>query len=40
MENTREFVEKLNENKKKQEKNKRTHGSGHPGRHLPQKQHD
>ncbi|WP_318502539.1 DUF4023 family protein [Bacillus sp. T3] len=40
MESTHQFVEKLKQNQKKQEKNKKTHGSGHPERHLPQKQHD
>jgi hypothetical protein len=40
VENTHEFVQKLKENQKKQEKNKRTQGSGHPERQLPQKQHD
>jgi hypothetical protein len=39
MENTNEFINKLNENQKKQEKNKRTQGKGHPERQLPNKQH-
>lgn len=39
MENTNEFVTKLNDNQKKQEKNKKTHGKGHPERQLPNKQH-
>ncbi|MGJ7921195.1 DUF4023 family protein [Neobacillus sp. LXY-4] len=39
MENTNEFVSKMNENKQKQEKNKKTRGKGHPEQRLPNKQH-
>ena len=39
MENTKGFVDKLNENKQKAEKNKKTHGSGHPEQKLPNKLH-
>ena len=37
MENTKGFVDKLNENKKKADKNKKTQGSGHPEKKLPGK---
>ena len=39
MENTKGFVDKLNENKLKEEKNKKTQGSGHPEKKLPNKLH-
>lgn len=38
MEDTSKFVEKLKDNQKKQEKNKK-HGKGHPEAKLPNKQH-
>lgn len=38
MEDTNKFVQDLNENKKKQQKNKRQ-GNGHPEKKLPNKQH-
>jgi hypothetical protein len=40
MENTHEFVAKMNENKKKQEQNKKHQGDGNPGKKLPNKQHN
>jgi hypothetical protein len=39
MENTNEFVQKLNENQKKQEKNQKK-GNGHPDNKLPNNQHN
>ena len=39
MKSTREYVEQLNENQEKAEKNKRTQGNGHPSQKLPNKQH-
>jgi Protein of unknown function (DUF4023) len=39
MENTHEFVQKLNEDKKKQEQNKKRNGNGHPEKKLPNGQH-
>jgi hypothetical protein len=39
MEDTKSFVDKLNENKKKAETNKKQHGSGHPEKKLPNKLH-
>ncbi|MGZ4160910.1 MAG: DUF4023 family protein [Neobacillus sp.] len=39
MENTHEFVEKLQENQKKQEKNKKRHGYDDPEKALPNKKH-
>ena len=39
MEDTNKFVQDLNENKKKQQKNKKSQGKGHPERQLPNKQH-
>ena len=39
MEDTKKFVEKINENKQKQQKNKKTQGKGHPESQLPNKQH-
>lgn len=38
MEDTNQFVQKLKENQKKQEKNKKN-GKGHPEEKLPNKQH-
>lgn len=38
MESLNEFVDKLEEQQKKQEKNKRFHGEGSPGNRLPNKQ--
>lgn len=40
MESTHEFVEKLNENQKKAEKNKRVQGKNGPATKLPNKQHN
>jgi hypothetical protein len=39
MENTHEFVQKLKENQKKQEQNKKRHGNNDPEKVLPNKQH-
>jgi hypothetical protein len=39
MENTSEFVNKLAEDKKKDLKNKKRGGNGHPEKRLPNKQH-
>jgi Protein of unknown function (DUF4023) len=39
MESTSEFVQKLNEDRKKQEKNKKR-GKGHPDKQLPNNQHN
>ena len=39
MENTHEFVEKLQENQKKQEQNKKRQGQNDPEKVLPNKQH-
>ena len=39
MENTHEFVQKLKENQKKQEQNKKTQGNNDPEKVLPNKQH-
>jgi hypothetical protein len=39
MENTNQFVQKFNENKKKQAQNKKSQGAGHPEQKLPNKQH-
>lgn len=39
MENTHEFVEKLQENQKKAMQNKKRHGKNHPSSSLPNKQH-
>jgi hypothetical protein len=39
MESTREFVQKLAENQKKQERNKKRQGHGDPEKFLPNKQH-
>ena len=38
MENTNEFVQKLAEDRKKQEKNKKN-GNGHPDKQLPNNKH-
>nr|WP_263324125.1 DUF4023 domain-containing protein [Neobacillus sp. Marseille-Q6967] len=38
MESTSEFVQKFNENKRKQERNKKQ-GNNHPEEKLPNKQH-
>lgn len=38
MENTHDYVEKLNDDRKKAERN-RKHGQGNPEKHLPTKQH-
>lgn len=38
MENTREYVQKLHENQKKNERNKKQ-GNGNPSEKLPSKQH-
>lgn len=40
MENTHEYVEKLQENQKKQEQNKKRQGKGNPHKELPNKQHN
>ncbi|WP_186580445.1 DUF4023 domain-containing protein [Aquibacillus kalidii] len=40
MDSTHEFVEKFNENKRKQERNKRRQGNGRPSNKLPSKQHN
>jgi hypothetical protein len=39
MENTHEYVKKLQENQKKQEKNKKHQGYDDPEKKLPNKQH-
>ncbi|OLS41241.1 DUF4023 family protein [Bacillus sp. MRMR6] len=39
MESTNQFVQKFNENKKKQAKNKKSQGNGHPEQKLPNKLH-
>lgn len=39
MENTHEYVQKLAENQKKQEQNKKRHGHNDPEKVLPNKQH-
>lgn len=39
MESTHEFVQKFNENKKKQEQNKKRQGQNDPEKMLPNKQH-
>jgi hypothetical protein len=39
MENTQQFVKKMNDQKEKQAKNKRTRGKGHPESQLPNKRH-
>lgn len=39
MESTHEFVQKLNEKQKKDEKNRKNQGKGHPEGKLPNKQH-
>jgi len=39
MENTTEFVQKLNDNQEKQRKNKQGQATGHPEKKLPNKQH-
>ena len=39
MENTHEFVQKLNEKQKKDEKNRKRQGDGNPGGRLPNKSH-
>lgn len=39
MEDTSQFVEKLNENEKNQKRNKKRLGNGHPEKKLPNKQH-
>lgn len=39
MKDTNEFVEKLQEDKEKQLKNKKQQGNGHPSQKLPNKQH-
>ncbi|OMP67025.1 DUF4023 domain-containing protein [Domibacillus epiphyticus] len=38
-ESTHDFVEKLNETKKKDEENKKRQGNGHPEKKLPNHQH-
>jgi hypothetical protein len=40
MENTHEFVKNLQEKQKKDEKNRKGQGNGHPEGKLPNKQHD
>ncbi|MFS0782664.1 DUF4023 domain-containing protein [Bacillus sp. 1P06AnD] len=37
MDNTHEFVEKIHTQQKKQEKNLKTQGNGHPEKKLPNK---
>ncbi|MCD7035683.1 DUF4023 domain-containing protein [Metabacillus sp. GX 13764] len=39
MDHTNEFVEKLKDNQKKDEKNKEHQGNGNPGKKLPNKTH-
>ncbi|CEG25522.1 DUF4023 domain-containing protein [Bacillus sp. B-jedd] len=39
MDNTHKFVEKLHEKQRKDEKNKKRQGNGHPSEQLPNKQH-
>jgi hypothetical protein len=39
MESTHEFVQKLNERQKKDEKNRKHQGQGNPSSKLPNKQH-
>ncbi|WP_202967414.1 DUF4023 domain-containing protein [Paenibacillus beijingensis] len=39
MENTHDFVEKLQDTQKKAEQNKKHQGQGNPGQQLPNKQH-
>ncbi|PKR84809.1 DUF4023 family protein [Heyndrickxia camelliae] len=40
MENTHEFIEKFQDTQKKQEKNKKKQGKGHPDKQLPNNQHN
>ncbi|GER70254.1 hypothetical protein BpJC7_15570 [Weizmannia acidilactici] len=39
MDNTHEYVQKLQEQQKKQEQNKKQQGNGSPSEKLPTKQH-
>ncbi|RKQ33548.1 DUF4023 family protein [Oceanobacillus halophilus] len=39
MENTEEFVKKIEEKQKKDLKNKKRQGNGHPEQRLPNKRH-
>ena len=39
MDNTHEFVEKIQDQQKKQEQNKKRQGKGHPGDKLPNHKH-
>ncbi|MFD1852052.1 DUF4023 domain-containing protein [Oceanobacillus bengalensis] len=39
MDNTHEFVEKVKENQRKDLKNKKSQGKGHPDQVLPNKKH-
>ncbi|GER66524.1 DUF4023 family protein [Weizmannia acidilactici] len=39
MDNTHEYVQKLQEQQKKQEQNKKRQGNGSPSEKLPTKQH-
>ncbi|MGV3464227.1 MAG: DUF4023 family protein [Heyndrickxia sp.] len=40
MENTHEFVEKFLDTQRKQRKNKKKQGKGHPDKQLPNNQHN
>ncbi|UFT99333.1 DUF4023 domain-containing protein [Radiobacillus kanasensis] len=40
MDNTHDFVEKMNENQRKAKKNKKNQGNGRPSNKLPSKQHN
>lgn len=39
MVNSNDFVEKINDQQQKQEKNKQLHGHGNPGKKKPNKTH-
>jgi hypothetical protein len=39
MDSTNDFVEKLNENQKKDEQNRKRQGNGNPGKKKPNKTH-